>query len=739
MNEKQKDRLAQLLLFGSSFAIYAFQFRNIFFRLNQVLSSITLDSIKNYYTFLYHTKHDQHLLQFEGMNYPFSEHVVYSDCQPVLTFILKLFPFMHGHLIGTLHFLMFFSFIISPVLLFKILRNAQMQRFLSLVLALAIGLLSPQFLKINAGHFALAYGCIFPISILLQQNYLMQGAAWKNTVVLLAYHLFIFLLHPYMGMAVSLFAGISLFLAALVNKENRKQLNRYLQVAIVALLPIVLFSVFMKVSDTHIDRTKEPFGAEVMVENFSSLLAPDFGPFQAFLENVLPPKPGHFEGHSYLGIMSVFSALLLLVLLPFYFKRVTLTDAISVIFFSSVLILLISFGLHQKVLRALHINSSAVNQFRAVCRFAWVFYFSLPLFVFVKLNEIFTLTSKLNVLKSKTLPALALLFLSVNLVESSALFHLNESAYWNFRNFFTPGLLTPAENNIISQIKTGKYSALLPLPYFQGGSEMYDRNGASASMAPAMMYSYHSGLPIFSVMMSRTSITETEAEINLFNTNYKQRLLQQKLGTATFLVILTKDALLPDEARLQSSINYFAQIDSLQFGQLLLRKLEHKLKSATAVNITGMSDTALLSKSLVYISKTDKTPFVSGPISQQNTVYILDSLKLKSGRYVLSLHYYYNEKEFQNVSANLIVTENYKGKYKWRDIRPLRKLSGFYTGFAVYEDFVDLKSDAKYEFLIQGSSDKNFRISDFLIRPDTLDVYSSNGQGDTTYNNFPAR
>lgn len=739
MNEKQKDRLAQLLLLGTSFAIYAFQFRNIFFRLNQVLSSITLDSIKNYYTFLYHIKHDTQLLQFDGMNYPFSEHVVYSDCQPILTFILKLFPFMHEHLIGTLHFLMFFSFIISPLILFKILRNAKQQRFLSFVLALAIGLLSPQFLKINAGHFALAYGCIFPISILLQQNYFKHAANWKSTFALFGYHIFIFLLHPYMGMAVSLFAGLSLFMYSVFIKENRKRLNLYLKTSLVALLPIILFSVFMKISDSHVDRTKEPFGAEVMVENLSSLVAPDFGPFQALLENLLPAKPGHFEGHSYLGIMSVLTALLLIVLLPFYFKRVVLTDAISFIFFSSVLILLISFGLHQKVLHALHINSSAVNQFRAVCRFAWVFYFSLPLFVFVKLDEIFSLAGKIKSLKSKLLPTAGLLFLAVNLIESSALFHLNESAYWNFRNFFTSRLLTPAENNIISQIKAANYNALLPLPYFQGGSEMYDRNGASASMAPAMMYSYHSGLPLFSVMMSRTSITETEAEINLFNTNCKQRMLMEKLRDNNFLVLLTKDALLPDEARLQAHVNYFAQLDSLRFGQLSIRKLDHVVKAKGAFNIDALTDSALLSKSVVYIASTKKAPFISGPISALSTAFVLDSCKLKSGRFILSVHYHYTEKEFQNVSTNLIVTEHYKGTYKWRDIRPIRKLSGFYTGFAVYEDYLDLKSDAKYEFLFQGSSDNNFRISNFLIRPDTLDVFRINGRNDTTYNNFPVR
>ena len=48
---------------------------------------------------------DQQALVFNGMNFPFGEHVIYTDCQPILTFILRLLPFTHNYLIGIIIFI----------------------------------------------------------------------------------------------------------------------------------------------------------------------------------------------------------------------------------------------------------------------------------------------------------------------------------------------------------------------------------------------------------------------------------------------------------------------------------------------------------------------------------------------------------------------------------------------------------------------------------------------------------
>ena len=96
------------------------------------------------------------------MNYPFGEHVVYADCQPLLTVVLKPMTFAHSYLVGFLHFLIFASLIITPAIIYYIFRELETDSLASVFISLAISLLSPQFLKINAGHHGLAYTCIIP-------------------------------------------------------------------------------------------------------------------------------------------------------------------------------------------------------------------------------------------------------------------------------------------------------------------------------------------------------------------------------------------------------------------------------------------------------------------------------------------------------------------------------------------------------------------------------------------------
>src|SRR5207253_8562712 len=92
-------------------------------------------------------------------------------------------------------------------------------------------------------------------------------------------------------------------------------------------------------------------------------------------------------------------------------------------------------------------------------------------------------------------------------------------------------------------------------------------------------------------------------------------------------------------------------------------------------------------------------------------IFVLDSNRLPDDKYILSFRYYYQEKKFQNVATNLIIAEKHGSSYEWTHNIPIRKLSGFYRGFAVFECFVDLKKSSQYEFILKGISDSHYRIS----------------------------
>lgn len=724
-----------LLLLLCSLLCYTFFLSHQFAHLNTLLSSITLDSIKNYYTFLYHASADSSLLNFEGMNYPLGEHVVYTDCQPLISALLHYLPLPADIHVGVLHFLLYGSFVVTPLFLYAIFQRFSVPLPASFLCSLAIALLSPQFLKINAGHHALAYGCLIPWCMLLVLKVIQEGRH-SALIKLSLFNLLVFFIHPYLGFCFAVFTLVALSLQYAKQKIAFKDPGNYLRVFCSGVFPILFFKLFMKVTDTHLNRPDEPYGLEVMVENTGSLLSPEFGPFQDLLFAIFPARSQHFEGHSYLGFFVILLLISVGLLLPFYLRKIKWQDGLLPLFFAAGVLLAIAFGSHHKVLQALGINSPSVNQFRAVCRFAWVFYFVLPVTLIVLLSRLIPQILKEEKRAQRRLTLIASLFLLSHLSEAGGLMGLHAEAYWKFRNFFNSQLLNPEEKNILARLEKDSTQAILSLPLFHGGSEMYDRQGSSNSMAPAMLFSYHSHLPIIGIMASRGSRTETEACIQLMNSYKRKQLGAEQFNNKNLFVIVTKDPLMPDEARLKKDLQFFKRSDSLSYAFLRPEDLLRPKISAEPVIIRSGDSSLFNSQAIIYIPSSPQQPFVKTKFSDFCVLKKLDSNQVREGLYILSLHYYYQPTTYRDLALDLIVTESINGHYQWRDLLPLRCMSGFYEGYAVFETYVKLNAGGRYEFILSGKEDRSYHVSDFLLRSAETDVIIVRPKGDSLYNNF---
>ena len=317
------------------------------------------------------------------------------------------------------------------------------------------------------------------------------------------------------------------------------------------------------------------------------------------------------------------------------------------------------------------------------------------------------------------------------------MFKMDQAYFWKFRNVFNTSQLNSEEQSILNKIKTSTIQAIVPLPLFYSGSETYDRLGFNNSMLPSMIYSAHSGLPILGALMSRTSISETENVLNLINSYKKQRPAISRLNENDFLIIRTEKTIMPDEERLLKSTSLFYHNDSLDFGTIskpnfLKRKLDKNLlllKTDTKFN----PDT----NCLVYIPFENREPFIKTNMKSTVRVFILDSNQLKSGRYVVSLRYYYSLKNYHGLACDMIITEADATKFYWKYIIPLRILNGFYDGFSVMEYNIDIEKNKKYEFVIDGREIRDYKISHFMLRPHDKNIGVITLKGDTVYNNFP--
>ncbi len=724
-----------VLLFLISIAYYSFYFHSVFLNLNSLLSSSVDDSLKNYYTFVYQIKNSPTLLHFDGFNYPFGEHVVYTDCQPLLTFLLRPFSFAHDYSIGILHFLMFTSILLCPLAYLTIFRKLGLPAPASFAVALAVTILSPQYFRIYCGHYALAYACIIPFSCVLLLSYHDQPT-WKKVVLFFAINSLLFLIHPYYGLGISLFCFFSLLFTALF--KNGKRLAHLFQACIAGILPILAFRLFMLISDRHTDRSPEPYGNTAFISDLSSFTVPEFGPFKNLLAQLIGSSPQHFEGSAYLGIGMLLVAILIIPFIVLFARQLQLNKGLLSLFFAASCFLLFSFGLQYKIQEMFGIKLHALNQFRAMGRFSWFMYYVLPLLLFHGMYELFKLKLKKH-LQTLLIVLFAFGYLSFNLYEGDAYFKIYDGLMWEERNLFNPELLTHHEREMLKTIKEKKVQAILPLPIYYLGSEVYDRSSCTLPMYFSTIYSYHSGLPIQSAYLSRTSVKETEMGIEILNSYKQKRELDSLINTNDFFVIKTNEPLLEDEKRLWSITQFISKNDSTEFGCVSPSQMRQPILDKKILEIEGKNSYVNDTASVVYIKQEARKPFLESNQQNYDGIFVADSNLLPQGSYILSLHYFTNARTFRDMANSLIVAEA-KGKdYNWKYALPLKLASGFGNHYSIVEFKIDLEKNCRYEFFAHGTYDLGFRVSNFLLRPENLSVRVITAQHDTLYNNFPTR
>lgn len=727
----------QFLILLCSFTIYFFHFHSILLHLNTVLSGVNGDTLKNYFTYLYNIKNDAHFLEFTGQNYPFGEHVTFVDCQPLLTFILRLLPFTHNYLIGILHGLIFLSFIITPLIFHKIFLRLKIDPISSFFIAIGITVLSPQYIKILAGHFALAYTCIIPFCILLLIKFFQERTV-KNLCRLFFLNLELFFLHPYLGIGSSVFCLLTLFIFEIFTFSKKTILFHTLQNAFAGIFPIILFRLFISLTDTHIGRSEEPQNVNVLISNTGGLVLPNFGPLRDVLPKIFRVQHTNFEGYGYLGIALIVLTLVSIVFLPLVRKKLTVPKEILVIFISAVLFIIPAFGLHNDLLNTMHLKIAAVDQFRATGRLIWFFYYTLPVFLFVLIyHSLKNYSTKTSVQSPFRL--LAFCYVCFNLWESSYLFTLDKEAYWVYRNIFNEKCLSAPEKNLIEKIKKTKFQAILPLPLYATGSDVYQRLEAE-SMLYSMMYAYHCGLPVLSAFTSRTSVPETEeviGSLNAYKTDHRTKSLIK--GKGDFLVLRSRDALLPDEERLYSKTQSIYRDSLMEASVLKEDMLFKKVIRLNSVQIAADRNVADTVKNIIYLKHEDRKPFVTASFNDYETIYSIAPDKIAPGTYIVSLHYYYAEKTFSSVSCNMIINRESEGKSDWFYNTMLKCFSGFYNGYAVFEDRIKIDKHTKYDFMLKGVTDGTYRISDFMLRPEEQDVLIIKSDKNSIINNFPER
>lgn len=545
-----------LRMFIAAVVVIIIAFGDILPHPNDYLLGGGLDGWKNYFTPSWYVKHDAGF-HFTGMNYPFGEHVLYTDNQPVISCLIAWF---HRHIypvsdytVGILNGLVYLSLLISMMLLFRIQRKLGISEWMAIPAALLIGMMSPQIHRF-AGHYALAYTWVIPliwwqiIRIIETPHQWWRGSVLVLTLVLLAW------IHAYyllMGVLMCLSFAVVLLLQTHNRKVSAWKAPSWLAGA--GVLALLIFQILLLLTDHVEDRPTNPFGFLDYKASWNSVFVPIQGPlYDAWHRFARYIKPVPVEGFAYVGMVATIVGVTWMTRLGKYgirrqwarMLRPALPGPLRVSFWASLLLLLFAMAIpFQWFPDSLLESLGPLRQFRSLGRIAWIFYYPFTVLAVYSLYRLYRLL-KIRKLKSVAIWILLVsagfwsleMAIHVKMHADGTRNHLGDNIFINdepdFGAWLTEAGRSPEE-----------FQAVLPIPVFNVGSEKYvSRWQNGPTTARVFKLAYDLSLPLACGMMSRTSIDQSNQLVQLLSSGWIDKEILAHYPNDKPILVLSQDA-----------------------------------------------------------------------------------------------------------------------------------------------------------------------------------------------------
>jgi hypothetical protein len=498
---------ALLLIITACFLIW--QLPDLIFHPNDILLAGDGDGLKSYFCFFYHINHDDSLIHFTGMNYPHGEHYLFTDGFPSIAWIIQILPFLKPYGIAIIHLSLLISLWLTPLFIYLVLKKFQTETWIAILGSISLFLLQPQFPRLFS-HLSLAYSIFFPLSWYLLIRYQENQASKKWLLILIINQLFWYFMHPYLGFMITLFYGIHWFLQQFTNRITWK--NRLVNL-IPVVFPVLFVQLFLKWTDHITDRPVNPYGFFDYQAHWKSIFLPPKGELHRWIEQYISFDEFRWEGQAYVGFLTIFMFSVGLIYGMIHllkrrqpFNAVTRNLVFALV--ASLIMLILSFGFPFNGNPDWLETLTFLKQFRALGRFSWPFFYVSGVIGIVLLSSLYKRFSCFE--KNPLRPYISIVFVSVlfgfQLVEAFNLLAIPSSFT---ANLFEPKNLTKDEKELVENCKNGNNRAILPLPWFHIGSEIYGKEVNAETLRNSFLLSAHTGIPLYAVMMGRTSKKQT--------------------------------------------------------------------------------------------------------------------------------------------------------------------------------------------------------------------------------------
>jgi hypothetical protein len=548
------------------------------------------DGLKNYFAVAYQVIHGEGLW-FQGMLYPYGDHLIFADGQPVLTKILSWFiePDVNNgtQIIAIMNLLMIGSLVVTAWCIHRLLVWNYVNPWFAVPFSLTIAFLSPQVARFT-GHYALGYTFFVPMGWLLIAGFSRTGWPWIWALLTSLIVLFFGFLHPYYLFIFVLFLGAVVGWELLISKFQFKKVEHLVARGFTLIVPLILFMAYQKWVDPHTDRPTSPSGMFSYMATFQSVFVPVADPFRSLFNSYFFRifQPTSWEGNAYVGMVASFTAFVsVLALVKRLIKRKwkavshpILPPVLKTVFIPGIITLLFAMGLfHNLGLSWLSDFVSPIKQFRSLGRVAWIFYYIFSVWTVYHLYVLFRHFSSVG--KGKyayhisviiTLCAFLWTLDAIVNVKYNKSMMLNRTA----KEVFTDNYVSQWQS---AGVNIAEHQAILPLPFALVGSEKIGLEKGRNSSMYAMKGSFSSGLPIIGGAMSRTSLGVTEKSAQIISDSlFPRPILDDFDQEKKILILQSNEPLSIEEKRLVSN------------AEMVFKNENYRLYSTSIFNLKSL-------------------------------------------------------------------------------------------------------------------------------------------------------
>ncbi|NND35115.1 MAG: hypothetical protein HKN76_21190, partial [Saprospiraceae bacterium] len=355
-------------------------FGDVFLNPNGYLFANSGDGLKNYFNFGYYLKYDTGF-KFSAINYPYGDHLLFTDTHPLLAYLLNL---VDDHLFelapnsaGIINLAILLGVVAGALVLYLILRHYSLPVWYSVIIAVCVTLLSPQWDRIH-GHLSLSYVFIIPLFWYLVIRYEQGRSRILYWCLLFFYTLIVGGIHIYYVAICAAFMLAYVFVNLVRNKDRR---SVYLTLSLSVILPLALYQTITIATDFIPDRPDSPYGFYTYYATLASVFLPHISSSADVVNHILQPNLS-WEGRAFVGTPAL---IFIIGLIVFYAQRlrqkvvgaqVEIPTSLSAIFWASGIVLLFSMCIPFKWgLQFLTELIPPLKQFRALGRFSWIFFY----------------------------------------------------------------------------------------------------------------------------------------------------------------------------------------------------------------------------------------------------------------------------------------------------------------------------------------------------------------------------